>query len=219
MNKSEIRTIEETLRGLGNKKDKIHILEWGSGGSTVYFTEFLKEIGVPYEWISIEYNKRWHEKVKNAVAHDPNIEVVLFDVGNDQLKQVDNPMDEYVGYPTTLDNKFDMVLVDGRKRRRCVLEAKKNLAPEGVVFLHDAQRKYYHCALGTFPNRRFVAMFLWQGKLTQPSLREKVVNILYTSLYRFLYIVFVAPFRWVKRLLLPWRKKRAKARARSIATH
>ncbi len=213
MNKSEIHIIERTLEELVAGKDKLRVLEWGSGGSTLHFTRFMQNHNIDYEWVSLEYNKNWYKKVKDAVAHDSNIEIVLFDVGNDRLKQRDIPMDEYVVYPRTLGKKFDMVLVDGRKRRRCVLEAKHILAPGGVVFLHDAQRPYYHPAFSEFPDRRFASLFLWRGKNEIPCIGNRVRNIFSTFFFRTLYFIFIAPPQWVKRKLLPWRKRRAKAKA------
>ena len=53
------------------------------------------------------------------------------------------PLDEYVDYPTLLGLKFDFVIVDGRKRRRCIEVSKKIVSEDGVIILHDAQRPYY----------------------------------------------------------------------------
>ena len=53
--KAEVRAIERIL--LACPSDVIEILEWGSGGSTVYFTQFLKKHGRNYKWTSLEYNQ------------------------------------------------------------------------------------------------------------------------------------------------------------------
>ncbi|MBU1046185.1 class I SAM-dependent methyltransferase [Patescibacteria group bacterium] len=164
MKKGEIKVIEKQLLLLGNQNKKINILEWGSGGSTVYFSKFLIDNNIDYSWLSIEYNRKWYEKVINFAKGLNNTKVVLFDVGNNNLRQKNIEMTEYVNYPKTLNKKFDFILVDGRKRRRCLLESKELLEPNGVVFLHDAQRKYYHCVLKNYPDSLFIGPYLWRGK-------------------------------------------------------
>ncbi len=182
--------MEHTLLSYGPHVD---VLEWGSGGSTVYYTKFLREKGVSYTWTSVEYNKRWYERVSDLVKSDPNTKLVLFDVGNDVLRQRDLPMDEYVNYPATLGKKYDVIFVDGRKRRRCVLEAARLLNPRGVVLLHDARRTFYHCAFAAYPDSRILLWSgLWQGKLEDPGFAHWAINLLlywcfrlYTFSFRF----------------------------------
>jgi len=176
MRKSEIKALEGTLFSLGKQKEKIHILEWGSGGSTLYFSNFLEKSNISFDWLSLEYNKNWYEEVLKRVNNNSNIKIVLFDVGNNNLNQRNIEMNEYVDYPKTLNKKFDFILVDGRKRRRCLLEAQKLLNPNGMVFLHDAQRKYYHCALKNYPDSVFVGLYLWRGKNETISFYRKILN-------------------------------------------
>ena len=160
MDNKDIHIIEKTLLGLGKKN--INVLEWGAGGSTEYFTGFLKAHGIKYNWTSIEYNKVWAEKVLTLKI--PDVSIVLFDVGNNALRQKYTNMDDYVKYPTTLNKKFDFILIDGRKRRRCLINSSKLLNTGSVVMLHDAQRKYYHCAFANFKTSIFLSTTLWMGK-------------------------------------------------------
>lgn len=152
----------------GHPDPGIEVLEWGSGGSTVYFPKFLRENDIPFSWTSIEYNREWYEKVKEATKDEPRVDVVLFDSGNTNMKQRNNPMDEYVKYPSTLNMKWDLILVDGRKRRRCLHEATQLLSYTGVVVLHDAQREYYHCAFDAFKWGEFQSTKLWEGRMYVP---------------------------------------------------
>jgi len=176
MQKKEIKIIEKQLFLLGKQNGKIDILEWGSGGSTVYFSKFLEDNNIEYTWTSIEYNRNWYGKVFDLIKECKNTQVVLFDVGNDNLRQRNIEMNEYVDYPKTLNKRFDFILVDGRKRRRCLVEAKDLLSINGVVYLHDAQRKYYHCVLKNYPNSLFVGPFLWRGKNEPVNSFRKIYN-------------------------------------------
>ena len=172
---------------------RIDVLEWGSGGSTVYFTQFLKNKGIAYTWTSIEYSKVWYEKISSILKDDKNVSIVLFDVGNTNVKQPDIPMNEYVVYPSTIGKKYDVILVDGRKRRRCLLETSKMLKPGGVVLLHDARRTYYHSAFSAYPDSRMILWTgLWQGKMENPGMVRKIINFIeywcfrvYTFSFRF----------------------------------
>ena len=160
MTATDISLIEKLLLDLN--KANLNILEWGSGGSTKYFTGFLTSKGIDYNWLSLEYNGAWCEKI--AAFHIPNTTIVLFDVGNTNLKQRYTNMDDYIRYPMNLDKKFDFILVDGRKRRRCLLNASKLLNAGGVVVLHDAERTYYHSAFSSYKTSKFLSNTLWMGQ-------------------------------------------------------
>lgn len=189
MTEGEIKALEKILLNLAKKnQNKINVLEWGSGGSTIYFTDFLRKNDIDYDWLSLEYNKDWHDEISKLKAGDSHTKIVLFDVGNTELKQRQTNMDDYINYPAALGKKYNFILVDGRKRRRCLLEAKKLLAPGGVVVLHDAHRKYYHCAFTNFPYSRFVKTSLWVGKNEQPrffvGFYNKLANRFYFGVHK-----------------------------------
>lgn len=157
MSSEDIKIIEKLLLGYNN----VSILEWGSGGSTKFFTNFLNHHKISYSWVSIEYNKKWYEKVSKWDMK--NVKIYLFDCKNNNLKQKDTNMDDYINFPLSLKEKFDVIFVDGRKRRRCLINSTKILAQNGVVVLHDAHRKYYHCAFENFKTHKFLSKSLWCG--------------------------------------------------------
>ena len=161
MNDKDIQLIENEVLSLN--KQHLDILEWGSGGSTKYFSEFMSKHDISYSWVSIEYNKKWFKKISELKI--PSAEIFLFDVGNSNLKQRNTNMDRYVEFPSSLEKEFDLILVDGRKRRRCLESAATLVKPSGVVLLHDAQRKYYHCAFKSFKDHSFLSKTLWRGNV------------------------------------------------------
>ena len=176
MQPKEIAAIK---RILSSYAPHVNILEWGSGGSTVYFTNFLHSKGILYTWMSMEYNKLWYERISDLVKNDKNVTLILFDVCNTSNKQPDIPMDEYVVYPASLGKKYDFILVDGRKRRQCLLEAVKLLNPRGCVLLHDARRSYYHCVFSSYLDSRMLLWSgLWQGKLENPGPARRATNLI-----------------------------------------
>ena len=173
-NERKIAYLKQVLRSF--QTDTVHVLEWGSGGSTIYFPRFLRQEGIPFTWTSIEHDKEWQMAVSKEVAEMPEVRVKLFDAGGDNPRRRDVPMDEYVEYPRKLGKKFDLIIVDGRKRRRCLLEARNLLSQNGVVILDDAFRPYYHCALKRFPENKFLWLHFWRGSLRCLPLRERLKN-------------------------------------------
>jgi SAM-dependent methyltransferase len=172
-------------------QDSFQVLEWGAGRSTLFFSDLLNRLGVHYHWLSLEYDPNYIEhditpklaargnaRVLPASADTvadagrPGVsalDVVVFDHGPlqpfldghepDRLADLDS----YVDYPARLGRQYDFIFVDGRKRRRCLLEAARLLKPGGVVMLHDAYRPHYQCAFPAFASQRMLGEILWIG--------------------------------------------------------
>lgn len=158
---SQLRAIFETLA------PKV-CLEWGSGGST---QTLLAEFPFIEQYVSVEHNRAWHERVRSAVS-DPRLR--LFHVDADlpltdpkpkqaqieawdlRAEQESAVMASYVGLPRTLGISFDFVLVDGRARNFCAKEGYDLLRSGGVLVVHDAQRDEYASVLRSFPRPVFL---------------------------------------------------------------
>eukprot|EP00951_Prasinocladus_malaysianus_P006568 scaffold46726_cov52-Prasinocladus_malaysianus.AAC.1 len=126
------------------------MLEWGSGGSTVYYSQFVKQ------YYSIEHNRDWYNAMRDAVKEKGNIRYALASVedGHNGWRGGLAPGDydqfkTYVHAPERLfkDKLFDRVLVDGRARVACAVSALRFLTAESLVFIHDytirAQNRRY----------------------------------------------------------------------------
>src|SRR5690606_8958773 len=81
---------------------EVKVLEWGSGNSTKYFTEFLMKQGIKYSWESVEHDKGWYEAVKK------------WDLPNVQISYAQRDTDEYYNRK----GKYDVIFIDGRNRRK-----------------------------------------------------------------------------------------------------
>ena len=115
--------------------------------------------------MSIEYNRGWYKKISDLVKQDKNIIIKLFESKNPYNEE----MNDYVNYPSKLGKKYDLILVDGRKRLRCLIQAKTLLNPRGIVILHDAHRKYYQSAFKEYIDSHLIFFkenkkALWYGK-------------------------------------------------------
>lgn len=186
----------------------LEILEWGSGKSTFHYAGVLAETGVPFRWLSLEYDRAYFrndieprlDELPDARAHyvhdaeagalrlgaepleSQRVEFVVFDKGRLRPmlragkadRTVD--MDAYVDLPGRQGRRFDVVLVDGRKRRRCLLQASGLLADGGVALLHDAWRPYYHCAFDAYAAQRRIGDILWIGTQAEATYLETIMK-------------------------------------------
>jgi len=174
----------------------VDVLEWGAGRSSLYYSERLAEQGLLGNWLSIEHNRGFFlgeiepELSRRPTAsyvlsedHAPatagtTLSAVVFDGGDLQPYDPDREqdrradLDAYVALPASLGRRFDIAIVDGRKRRRCLLEASSLLSENGIAILHDAWRPYYQCAFEAYAHSIRVGDELWVGAQRDPALRE-----------------------------------------------
>lgn len=175
----EIKFIEETLLSLSSYNDKINILEWGSGNSSLYFSLFLRAMGICFEWNSMENFIPWHTKVCRLIAEnnlEDNTFCHLVSPTNEENKQIqeEGDLEEYISFPYSLNKSFDLIIIDGRRRSDCLDASKSLLSDRGTVILHDAERVQYHDNLSLFsgdfyiqvtsPNSQGGVQKLWAGQ-------------------------------------------------------
>ncbi len=141
-------------------------LEYGSGQSTLFFAQRLKKL------VSIEHDPAWYEKVKQKLT-DLGIDNVEYHLipesnpkklskkefgkyldslsGHEERPEFANYYNKVNDYP---DNFFDFVLIDGRARVKCGLNAIDKLKPGGIFVLDNSERSRYqplHHALQSWP--------------------------------------------------------------------
>lgn len=143
---------EEKIRNIVNK-DSI-VFEWGSGGSTIYFSKRVKQI------ISVEHNKEWFDLVESKLEqiNHKNYKYTLIEptlinslVDNNKVfiskdpdylnfyfKDYCNAINEYP------DNYFDIIVVDGRARNGCLSNSFNKLKKGGIIILDNSEREEYN---------------------------------------------------------------------------
>lgn len=136
MSSQEVGIITELL------KPDWRCLEYGSGGSTIYFPQFVKT------WTSIESDYDYYSEIKNHVPFN-----VSLNLETDQEKYVD-ALGRF---------DFDFILVDGQWRKECLYAGLKKLNENGILLLHDADRKDYNEWVNDFPNKVLVRGELPEG--------------------------------------------------------
>ena len=105
---------------------KKSIFEYGSGNSSTYWSNKAKSI------ISIEHDKKWYDQVKLNL----NGNQTLFLKGNNT---------EYEKSITLIDEKFDVIVIDGIRRVECLKIIEKFLdkeSEEGYLVILDNSERY-----------------------------------------------------------------------------
>lgn len=108
------------------------ILEFGSGSSTIWFAKRTKNL------VSIEHHPDWYNRVLYELANcsECNFANVILH---------EQP---YYKICTHFPNEsFDLILVDGRNRKGCIVNSIPLLKHGGVLMIDNAERPYYQEAL------------------------------------------------------------------------
>ena len=193
MSKADADLFEQILLRQAERTERLDVLEWGAGRSTLYFTNLLRHSGHNFNWVAVEYDRAYFRSdLEPMLSGVPGVELAYLDNGqratparlprpsqgitfaifdhgklspflpNHEADRLPD-MDAYVDFPRDFGQHFDFVLVDGRKRRRCLLAAADCLKPHGLTLMHDAYRTYYHCAFDRFTSQRAIGESLWIG--------------------------------------------------------
>jgi hypothetical protein len=155
-NGREIRLFQRALLSIGARP--VRIFEWGLGNSTITYTSTLARAEREFKWHGVDHSPEWFQYVTATLARTAQAQALqlacvpfqhptaaCFDRTADR-----DAIERYIEQPRGRGT-FDVILIDGRFRRRCLLTARDVLAPGGIVMLHDAHRTYYHPAFSAFP--------------------------------------------------------------------
>jgi len=130
------------------KNGRLNIFEFGSGGSSLFFNNNGAKL------ISIEHDKEWFNKL-NEIKEKTNTQWQIIHVPP-EIKNVSQKypsvfpgyenadFSSYVKSIDTYENDtFDLILVDGRCRLKCLKHARKKVKIGGWIVLDNAERKRY----------------------------------------------------------------------------
>jgi hypothetical protein len=124
----------QAMRKILVERKPHRVLEWGSGGSTMYWPRMFPSI----DWVSVEHNPDYARALKGKIT------------SNVTLLQLDFP--SYHELTPKKAGMFDLIIVDGRKRVRCLNIGRDLLVHGGTVLLHDAGRERYTPARKFYQN-------------------------------------------------------------------
>ena len=105
-----------------------NILEWGCGNSTSYFSKKCKAL------TSIESDKEWFKNVLDKKHKNCTI-------------YCKEDTDEYAKYPLTLNQNFDVIVIDGINRTACLNTALILHNKKGFIILDNSDRNPELCKI------------------------------------------------------------------------
>lgn len=123
---------------------QMNILEYGSGASTLYYADRVKSV------VAVEHDTPWYEEVKNKLPDNVTLIFQELIYGEQYSKKAQS-----------LAQTFDIIIVDGRDRVNCCINAIQALTQDGVIVLDDSERKQYWPAHEFLTNNGFKKVDFW----------------------------------------------------------
>jgi predicted O-methyltransferase YrrM len=114
------------LEGVVN--DKMRVFEWGSGGSTVWFAQRCHSV------MTVETDRTWISILEERARSLGLTNIKLFHIAN-----VNDPY--YARVIKLQPQKFDLIFIDGKERRRCAEAAIEKIAKGGIILFDNSDVK------------------------------------------------------------------------------
>jgi hypothetical protein len=138
------------------------LFEFGSGNSTLFFAKRVKHA------ISVEHNKEWYQIVNSTKPS--NVKLVLTE---------SDSVNDYLGYFNNLEEKVDIIIVDGLHRNECLINSINKLSENGVIILDDSERSEYQNGIDFILGNGFKSLEFWG--IAPTVLFKKCTTVFYKS--------------------------------------
>jgi len=123
---------------LDRLKKEMTVAEFGSGNSTLFFAEKVKEV------YSIEHNRDWFNNLNSKKLSNVKL---LFTESDSEA--------DYVTSFLSLDKTIDLIVVDGIHRNKCIEVAIPKLSGNGTLILDDSERNEYQYGIDLLLKNKF----------------------------------------------------------------
>jgi predicted O-methyltransferase YrrM len=101
------------------------VLEFGSGMSTVWYSKYAGEV------FSVEDYSPWYDKM-SKIFQSKNVKNITYKFINNEK--------EYSTFMSEDKTGFDLIMVDGSYRSKCILNSAKLLRPGGIIYLDNSDK-------------------------------------------------------------------------------
>lgn len=119
------------------------LFEYGSGNSTLFYAKLTKKV------YGVENNLEWYRKVTTGCP--ANVSLVLHDKEDHQ----------YICPKLLQTNRFDVIIVDGRRRVECIKASLPYLKDTGILILDDSERDYYYEGMTYLAEKGYKRIDFW----------------------------------------------------------
>lgn len=114
------------------------IFEFGSGNSTIFYARLAGKV------VSVENDRAWFDKISGSTP--ANSEMIFCPV---------EANGDYSRMPASRQEKFQLIIVDGRDRVNCCYNSLDALSDDGVLILDDSERDFYQSAIDFLQKQGF----------------------------------------------------------------
>lgn len=133
------------------------VFEWGAGASTLWLAKRAGTV------ISVEHDDSWAMRVKEATTNMNTVKVKHIPPGiskggdsrysSAKSGNTGYSFENYVKAIDKTDEKFDLIVIDGRAREACFDLALANLKEDGIILFDNMDRKRYKLKLQQYEGR------------------------------------------------------------------
>ena len=106
---------------------EMSVFEFGCGNSTLWFASRVKKV------ISVEHDKTWYEKIAPIVPENVTLTHIPLEYGGAYAKEI----------TSYKNNKFDIIVIDGRDRVNCAVNSLQSIKKTGVIIWDNSERTEY----------------------------------------------------------------------------
>ncbi|MCX4350765.1 MAG: hypothetical protein OSJ60_03925 [Lachnospiraceae bacterium] len=104
----------------------MRVFEWGMGNSTLFWSQYVGEV------VSIESDLYWYKKMSEIIPRNVRAQYCELEYGGEYCQKI---IDE--------QEKFDIILIDGRDRVRCAINSLEKLKENGIIIWDNTDRDEY----------------------------------------------------------------------------
>lgn len=104
----------------------MRVFEWGMGNNTLFWSQYVSEV------VSIESDLYWYKKMLEIIPRNVRAQYCELEYGGEYCQKI---IDE--------QEKFDIILIDGRDRVRCAINSLEKLKENGIIIWDNTDRDEY----------------------------------------------------------------------------
>lgn len=140
------KAADEVAAFLSNRSDA-RVLEWGSGASTLWLARRAAHV------TAIEHDPGWGSDVASLAPANVRVLVQPPEPSGTPSVPSAKPgfegldFSRYVSRIHDVGGEFDLIVIDGRAREACLVEAQPHLAPGGLIVFDNVDRQRYRDAM------------------------------------------------------------------------
>ena len=142
------------------------VFEYGAGYSTLFYERYVGEVH------AVEHQKKWLD--------------ILSEYSSGKASLIYHSLSEEDSYEKSCLEKgikYDLIIIDGRKRNECIKYAIQSLTEQGVIILDDSEREKYNNGIDILISSGFKKLDIsglsasaWENH--QSSIFYKINNLL-----------------------------------------